>query len=100
MERKDKTRNNIFQEVQKLYHPLINILTRKRYISIRKTQINYHYYFSPKRNTRVVPHFSLSGIWLTEAGFQIGDHLIIKVKKECLIIEKDKKEPKSKLNNH
>lgn len=101
MERKDKTRNNIFQEVQKLYQTSINILTRKRYISIRKVKINYHHYFSPKKNIRVVPCFSLSGIWLMEAGFQIGDNLTIKVKKNCLIIRKDIKQTnESKSSKH
>lgn len=74
---------------------------KKQYISIRNVKINYHHYFSPKRNIRVVPCFSLSGIWLTEAGFQIGDNLTIKVKKNCLIIQKDKKQiNESKSSKH
>lgn len=74
----------------KYYLIIKNAIWKSKHTNSHQTTLRYKYYISPKRHSRVVPHISLSGLWLKEAGFQIGDTLTITIKKECLIIRKNK----------
>lgn len=99
MKKENKTNNRstinlIVKRMLDYYLIVRNTFRRKEYI-----RQHYKYYFSPKRDTRIVPLLTLSGIWLTEAGFQIGDNLTITVKKEHLIIRKNKNQPNRSKSN-
>lgn len=74
------------------YQTIKNIFRQDTRVNSHKTRLRYKYYISPKRNSRVVPQISLSGLWLKEAGFQIGDIVTIKIKKNCLVILKSKQQ--------
>jgi toxic protein SymE len=47
---------------------------------------------------RITPWLSLSGVWMEEAGFKIGEGCEISVRKNKLVITKSK--PQSKTNQH
>lgn len=58
--------------------------------SIRKIKIQYKYRPYGRYKYYTVPSIILSGKWLLEAGFQIGEYIEITVYENCFIIRKSK----------
>lgn len=80
---------SISTKISRYYLIIKNAFWKNKHSNSRQTTLSYRHYISPKRHSRVVPQISLSGLWLKEAGFQIGDTMTIKIKKGCLVIRKN-----------
>lgn len=60
---------------------------RNRRLKVHSKHINNsrNYYYS---KYTAVPYIHLSGMWLENANFKIGDYIDVQVADECLIIRK------------
>jgi len=54
----------------------------------RELKLTKKYSSLANRKYREVPQLSLAGLWLQEAGFQIGQNVTISIKNEKIIIER------------
>ena len=77
---------NIIVYLYQIHHIMIKQLLRKAKLHCKN---------APRDTKNVnVPWLNLSGLWLAEAGFDIGDEIDISVAKDTLIIRLVSKAPK------